>query len=140
MNDEEMSMWKVFIVDDHPLVRQNYVLLIRREPDLECCGEAASGSEAMSKIPLAAPDIVVLDVSLQGDLDGVEFLKQFRRRYLELPVLVVSGHDEAVYAERILRLGAQGYVMKGDAVAFLRALREVAGGETYLSDQLRNKE
>lgn len=132
-------MVKVFIVDDHLQVRQNYVLLIRREPDLECCGEAASGREAMSKIPLAAPDIVVLDVSLQGDMDGVELLKYLRSHYLELPILVVSGHDEAVYAQRIVKLGAQGYVMKGDAVVFLQAVRQVAAGQTYLSEQLRNK-
>lgn len=131
-------MLKVFIVDDHPQVRQNYVLLMRREPDLECCGEAASGHEAMTKIPLATPDIVVLDVSLQGEMDGVELLKHLRCHYLELPVLVVSGHDEGVYAEQLLRLGAKGYVMKGDAVAFLQALRQVAAGSIYLSEQLRN--
>jgi DNA-binding NarL/FixJ family response regulator len=129
---------KVFIVDDHPMVRQNYVLLIHREPDLECCGEAASGYEAMSKISVVAPDIVVLDVSLQGEMDGVELLKEIRRCYVDLPVLVVSGHDEAIYAERIMGLGAHGYVMKGDAIAFLQALRQVAGGQTYVNNRLQS--
>lgn len=132
-------MAKVFIVDDHPAVRQNYVLLLRREPDLECCGEAATGVEAIEKITAAAPDIVVLDVSLQGEMDGVELLRHLRTLDADLPVLVVSGHDELIYAERLLDLGARGYVQKGDAIAFLQALRQVAQGDTYLSAQLRKR-
>jgi DNA-binding NarL/FixJ family response regulator len=132
-------MAKVFIVDDHPAVRQNYVLLLRREPDLECCGEAATGLEAIEKITAAAPDIVVLDVSLQGEMDGVELLRHLRALDADLPVLVVSGHDELIYAERLLELGARGYVQKGDAMAFLQALRQVAQGDTYRSAQLRKR-
>jgi DNA-binding NarL/FixJ family response regulator len=133
-------MAKVFIVDDHSAVRQNYVLLMRREPDLEFCGEAATGVEAIEKITAAVPDIVVLDVSLQGEMDGVELLRYLRTRYAELPVLVVSGHDELLYAQRLLDIGARGYVQKGDAVAFLQALRQVAKGDTYLSPQLRKQQ
>jgi DNA-binding NarL/FixJ family response regulator len=132
-------MCKVFIVDDHPIVRQNYILLLRREPELEYCGEASSGQEALAKITQVNPDIIVLDVSLSGEMDGVELLQQLRIRFAELAVLVVSGHDELVYAEKILRMGAQGYVMKGDAVAFVQALHLVAEGKTYLSDQIRKR-
>jgi DNA-binding NarL/FixJ family response regulator len=132
-------MFKVFIVDDHPAVRQNYVLLLRREADLECCGEAASGLEALEKIETTTPDIVVLDVSLHGEMDGVELLRQLQSRYERLPVLVVSGHDELIYAERLLNIGARGYVQKGDAVAFLQAIRQVVRGDTYLSAQMRSR-
>ncbi|MCL4861106.1 MAG: response regulator transcription factor [Caldilineaceae bacterium] len=124
-------MVKVFVVDDHPVVRQTYRLLLRREADMECCGEAESGQEAVAKIVAVKPDIVVLDISLQGETDGVALLQTLCATYEQLPVLVVSGHDETVYAERMLRLGARGYVAKGDAVAFLHALRQVAAGKVY---------
>ncbi|MCX6050572.1 MAG: response regulator transcription factor [Chloroflexi bacterium] len=124
-------MARIFIVDDHLLVRQGYVFLICRELQMEVCGEAASGLEALEKIPLCTPDAVVLDISLSGDMNGIQLLKQLQTLYADLPVLVVSGHDERIYAERILRLGARGYVMKGDPLAFMQAIRQVVNGETY---------
>jgi DNA-binding NarL/FixJ family response regulator len=130
-------MLSVFMVDDHPAVRQSYALLIRREPDLSVCGEASNGAEAMAQIRDCAPGLVVLDVSLQGSIDGVELLRQLQAEFPEMPVLVVSGHDELVYAQRMLRIGARGYVMKGDALAFLDALRKVARGEIYVSPQVQ---
>jgi DNA-binding NarL/FixJ family response regulator len=133
-------MSKIFIIDDHAVVRQNYVLLLRREPGMEFCGEAASGLEAIRKITETLPDIVVLDVSLQGEMDGIELLQHLHDNFSHLPVLVVSGHDELVYADRILSMGAQGYVMKGDAVAFIQALHQVANGKIYLSDQMRKRQ
>jgi DNA-binding NarL/FixJ family response regulator len=132
-------MHKIFIVDDHPAVRQNYLLLLEREPGMECCGEATSAGEALTKISETSPDIVVLDISLHGAMDGVTLLQQIRTDYADLAILVVSGHDEAVYAEKILRLGARGYVMKGDALAFVKALRKVVAGGVYLSEQMRKE-
>ncbi len=129
-------MSRIFIVDDHLLVRQGYIFLICRELRMEVCGEAASGLEALEKIPNCAPDAVVVDISLSGDMNGIQLLKQLQQLYVDLPVLVVSGHDERIYAERLLRLGARGYVMKGDPVAFMQAIRQVVRGETYANSQM----
>jgi DNA-binding NarL/FixJ family response regulator len=128
-------MTRVFIVEDHPIVRQGYALLIQREPDMELCGEASSGRQAIAQIALLAPDLVVVDISLEEDMDGVELAKTLLATHTNLPILMVSGHDEAVYAERLLAIGARGYVMKGDALAFLRALRQVAQGRTFASSE-----
>ena len=118
-------MSKVFIVEDHPVVRKGYVAFLSREPDLEICGEAASGQDALKKIRATRPDLVVLDVSLQGEMNGVELLKRLHSEYPKLPVLVVSGHDEAVYGDMMRANGAWGYVMKGNVALFLQAVREV---------------
>ena len=123
-------MVKVFIVEDHPIVRQGYTLLIERERDIELCGEATSGQQALEQIAQLAPDMVVLDISLAGDMNGVDLIKALLATYATLPILVVSGHDETIYAERLLAMGVRGYVMKGDASAFLQALRQVAHGKT----------
>ncbi len=127
-------MVKIFIVEDHPIVRQGYALLLQREPNMELCGEAASGRQALELIPQLVPDMVVVDISLEGDMNGMDLTKVLLDLYTTLPILVVSGHDEAIYAKRLLEIGARGYVMKGDAMAFLQAVRRVAKGETYISD------
>lgn len=118
-------MHRVFVVDDHPHMRQNYSALIGSEHSLQVCGEAASGVEALEKIADAAPDLVVLDVSLAGDMDGTELLQRLLSTNAGLRILVVSGYDEAAFAERVVALGASGYVAKGDANAFLQAIRQV---------------
>lgn len=118
-------MSKVFIVEDHPIVRKGYIAFLSREPDLEICGEAARGQDALKQIREQQPDLVVLDVSLQGDMNGVELLKRLNADFPGLPVLVVSGHDEAIYGDMMRKNGAWGYVMKGDVGAFLRAVRDV---------------
>ena len=130
---------KVFLVDDHPIVRQGLALLIDREPDLMVCGEADGATSALQAIREAAPDFVVLDISLDGP-DGLELLKTLRVRYPTLPVLVLSMHDEAVYAERALRAGANGYIMKQEATdRVLTAIRHILGGDVYLSDRLTKR-
>jgi DNA-binding NarL/FixJ family response regulator len=130
---------KVFLVDDHPIVRQGLALLIDREPDLMVCGEADGATSALQAIREAAPDFVVLDISLDGP-DGLELLKILRVRYPTLPVLVLSMHDEAVYAERALRAGANGYIMKQEATdRVLTAIRHILGGDVYLSDRLTKR-
>jgi DNA-binding NarL/FixJ family response regulator len=130
-------MTSIYIIDDHEAVRQGYTLLIRRESGMSVIGESGHGDEALQQIAERAPDIVVLDISLQGAVDGVDLLRSLRAAHPELAILVVSGHDEMVYAERMLRMGARGYVMKGDALTFLHALREVAQGNTYTSEHVR---
>ena len=130
---------KVFLVDDHPIVRQGLALLIDREPDLMVCGEADGATSALQAIREAPPDFVVLDISLDGP-DGLELLKTLRVRYPTLPVLVLSMHDEAVYAERALRAGANGYIMKQEATdRVLTAIRHILGGDVYLSDRLTKR-
>src|SRR5215469_1136636 len=121
----ETAKTRVFVVDDHPIVRQGLALLINREHDLMVCGEAEEMQAAMQEIPATHPDIVVVDISLNGP-DGLELLKSIRTRHPHLPVLILSMHDESIYAERALRAGANGYIMKQEATEkVLEALRRI---------------
>ncbi|MGA9564905.1 MAG: response regulator transcription factor [Candidatus Korobacteraceae bacterium] len=130
---------KVLVVDDHPIVRQGLALLINRESDLMVCGEAEDARTAMQSITTAKPDILVVDISLNGP-DGLDLLKDVRMRYPELPVLILSMHDESIYAERALRAGAQGYIMKQEATEkVLVALRRILSNEIYVSERIANR-
>jgi DNA-binding NarL/FixJ family response regulator len=127
------------VVDDHPIVRQGLALLINREADLVVCGEAEEMHTAMQQILTTHPDIVVVDISLSGP-DGLELLKSIRTRHPHLPVLILSMHDESIYAERALRAGANGYIMKQEATEkVLEALRRIVNREIYVSDRVANK-
>jgi DNA-binding NarL/FixJ family response regulator len=126
-------------VDDHPIVRQGLALFIEREPDLMVCGEAEDATSALQAIRESTPDFVILDISLDGR-DGLELLKTLRVRHPSLPVLVLSMHDESVYAERSLRAGANGYIMKQEAAdKVITAIRQILGGNVYLSDRLTKR-
>ncbi len=130
---------KVFLVDDHPVLRQGLGRLIDEQPDLAMCGEAESPAEAMRLLPAAKPDVVIVDLTLKGG-DGLELCKQIRDRFTALPILVVSMHDESLYAERALKAGARGYVMKQEPQeTVMTALRTVAKGEVYLSANMSAK-
>lgn len=130
---------RVLVVDDHPIVRQGLALLINREPDLTVCGEAEDARTAMQSITTTKPDILVVDISLSGP-DGLDLLKDIRTRYPDLPVLILSMHDESIYAERALRAGAQGYIMKQEATEkVLVALRRILGNEIYVSERISNR-
>jgi DNA-binding NarL/FixJ family response regulator len=129
----------VFIVDDHPLLRQGLALLINREQDLMVCGEAEEAQTAMTEIAAKKPDILIADISLNGP-DGLDLLKNLRTLYPNLPVLILSMHDESIYAERALRARANGYIMKQEATEkVLVAVRRILGGDIYLSDRMANK-
>jgi len=129
----------VFVVDDHPLLRQGLALMINREPDLTVCGEAEEAQAAMRAIAAKKPDILIADISLNGP-DGLDLLKSLRTLYPDLPVLILSMHDESIYAERALRAHANGYIMKQEATEkVLIAVRRILGGEIYLSDRMANK-
>jgi DNA-binding NarL/FixJ family response regulator len=129
----------VFVVDDHPLLRQGLALLINREPDLMVCGEAEEAQTAMTEIAAKKPDILIADISLNGP-DGLDLLKNLRTQYPNLPVLILSMHDESIYAERALRARANGYIMKQEATEkVLVAVRRILGGDIYLSDRMANK-
>jgi DNA-binding NarL/FixJ family response regulator len=130
---------KVFVVDDHPVLRQGLARLINDQADLTMCGEADSPVEAMRLLPVAKPDVVIVDLTLRGG-DGLELCKQIRDRFTSLPILVVSMHDETLYAERALKAGARGYVMKQEPQeAVITALRTVAKGDVYLSGKMSAK-
>jgi DNA-binding NarL/FixJ family response regulator len=129
----------IFIVDDHPLLRQGLALLINQQNDLEVCGEAQEAHAVMPALAKKLPDILIVDISLNGP-DGLELLKNIRLAFPELPVLILSMHDEAIYAERALRARANGYIMKQEATEkVLVAVRRILGGEVYLSDRMANK-
>ncbi len=129
----------VFVVDDHPLLRQGLALMINREQDLMVCGEAEDAQSAMRAIAAKKPDILIADISLNGP-DGLDLLKSVRTLYPDLPVLVLSMHDESIYAERALRARANGYIMKQEATEkVLVAVRRILGGDIYLSDRMANK-
>src|SRR3984957_16065012 len=135
----QASEARVFLVDDHPIVRQGLALFIGRGADLVVCGEADGGCGVLQRIAELRPDIVILDISLNGP-DGLDLLKTIRTRDPGLPVLVLSMHDELTYAERALRAGANGYIMKQEATEkVLIAIRRILRGEMYLSDRLTNR-
>ncbi|HSD74963.1 MAG TPA: response regulator transcription factor [Steroidobacteraceae bacterium] len=129
---------RVLIVDDHPIVRQGLRRLIDQEEDLDVCGEAETVREARSAIREHRPDAIIVDISLkQGD--GLELVRDVRAQYPSLPILVLSMHDETIYAERMLSAGASGYIMKQAASEqFLVAVRRVLDGGIYVSDTVSN--
>jgi DNA-binding NarL/FixJ family response regulator len=133
------SQKRVFLVDDHPLVRERLGELIAREPDLVVCGEAEDVPQALAAIVETRPDVVVLDISLkQGS--GLELLKDLQAQRPDLPVLVLSMHDESLYALRALRAGALGYITKLEpSKAVLTAMRQVLDGRVYLSEPMQQR-
>jgi len=129
---------RVFLVDDHPLVREGLANLINHQDDLTVCGEAEDSAEAMAGIARTQPDVALIDISLKNE-SGLELVKNLDDRFPELGQIVLSMHDEALYAERALRAGARGYVMKRETTkSVLTAIRRVLGGDTYISDRVVN--
>ena len=130
---------KVLIVDDHPIVRQGLAQLLRQEPDLTVCGEADHGQGIAQVIAELKPDILVLDLTLK-DTSGIDVIKELTPRFPNLPILVLSIHDESLYAERVLRAGAKGYIMKEEAAEkVVTAVREVLRGEIYVGEKLKSR-
>ncbi|HZD93932.1 MAG TPA: response regulator transcription factor [Candidatus Sulfotelmatobacter sp.] len=130
---------RVFVVDDHPIVRQGLALMINAENDLTVCGEAEEAQTALQAIVDTKPDILIIDISLNGP-DGLELVKHVRTLFPELPILILSMHDETTYAERALRARANGYIMKQEATEkVLVAVRRILNGGIYLSDRMANK-
>lgn len=137
--EEPARKTRIFIVDDHPIVREGLSLMMNREPDMMVCGEAEEATRALPAIAAAKPDFLIVDISLSGP-DGLDLLKSIRARYPRLPVLILSMHDEAIYAERALRAGANGYIMKQEATdAVLVAVRQILSNKVYVSDRIANR-
>jgi DNA-binding NarL/FixJ family response regulator len=127
---------RLFIVDDHPIVRQGLMQLINSEADLTVCGQGEEAYQSLRAIREARPDLVLVDISLK-DSDGIELLKELKAQVPELPVLVLSMHDEKLYAERALRAGALGYIMKQEVSdRLLTAVRTVLSGKVYVSESM----
>jgi len=126
---------RIVLVDDHPILRQGLAKMLNDQPDMAVVGEAENGPAAMKVVGSLKPDMVSLDLSL-GDMSGTDLCKQLHEAY-GVPILVVSMHDEAMYAERCLRAGAMGYVMKQEPQdQVLGAFRQVAKGQVYLSPKM----
>jgi len=124
------------LVDDHPIVRQGLANLIEDEADLTVCAQVESADEALTAIPEARPDVIVIDVAL-GERSGLELVKDVRARWPDMPMLVLSMHDELLFAERALRAGAKGYVMKQEATEkVMEGIRKVLDGELYVSERM----
>jgi DNA-binding NarL/FixJ family response regulator len=137
--EESACKTRIFIVDDHPIVREGLSLMMNREPDMLVCGEAEEAARALQAITATKPDFVIVDISLSGP-DGLDLLKSIRVRYPSLPVLVLSMHDECIYAERALRAGANGYIMKQEATErVLVAVRQILTKKVYVSDRIANR-
>lgn len=127
---------KVFVVDDHPLMRDGIALLISSEADLLVCGTADNASEALKQIRVAEPDLMIVDLSLKDGL-SLDLIKSVKERHPQVRMLVVSAYDENLYAERALKSGAAGYVSKQECEAtLLTAIRTVLAGRRYVSEQI----
>lgn len=130
---------RVFVVDDHPIVRQGLAQMINQEADLRVCGEAEDAPSALQAIGRVKPDVIIIDVSLHGP-DGIDLLKSLRARGEPAPVVILSMHDESLYAERALRAGAKAYLMKQEATEkVLVAIRRVLAGDIYVSERMASK-
>jgi DNA-binding NarL/FixJ family response regulator len=134
--DSGLPRRMILIVDDHPIFREGLTQSINRQQDLLVSAEAENAVEAMESVHRSRPDLVIVDLTLPGK-SGLELIRDFRALYPELALLVVSMHDESLYAARILRAGARGYVMKQESPQILlQAIRHVLGGGIYVSDHM----
>jgi DNA-binding NarL/FixJ family response regulator len=130
---------RVLVVDDHPIVRQGIRGLLEAEKDFVLCAEADNGGDAVKAVDAHLPAIVILDITLKGS-DGLELTKAIRARSARLPILVMSMHDESLYAERALRAGANGYIMKNEvAQNLVGAVRRILSGDIYLSENAHQR-
>ncbi|MBV8898560.1 MAG: response regulator transcription factor [Verrucomicrobia bacterium] len=137
MNPPNLSKPRILLVDDHPAIRKGLALLINQQKHFEVCGEASSVEEARRTASALKPDLMIVDLTL-GKADGLELIRHLRHDEPNIPVLVLSMHDEQIYAPQALRAGARGYVMKQDAVyQIFTAIEEVLAGQVYLSEKMK---
>jgi DNA-binding NarL/FixJ family response regulator len=135
-NSQPNGRSKVFVVDDHPLVREGLANLINQQNDLSVCGEAEDSAGALAGIADKEPNVALIDISLKNE-SGLELVKDLEERFPLVALIVLSMHDEALYAERALRAGAKGYVMKRETgKSVLTAIRRVLAGDVYVSERV----
>ncbi|OQA07802.1 MAG: Oxygen regulatory protein NreC [Firmicutes bacterium ADurb.Bin373] len=139
LQDQMQNKTRILIVDDHPIVREGLIRLINRQPDLLVCEEAETVADALAAIVQGQPDLTLLDLILK-DRSGLDLIKDVQARYPQHPILVLSMQDESMYAERVLRAGARGYIMKQEGTDnLIQAIRQVLRGEIYLSDKMSSQ-
>jgi DNA-binding NarL/FixJ family response regulator len=137
--DQAQRKSRVFLVEDHPLFREQLAHLICKEPDMSVCGEADNTRDALHLLQSIQADIVIVDLTLKGP-SGLELIKDLKARQINVPVLVLSMHDELLYAERVLRGGARGYITKNEASnEVMAAIRKVLNGQIYLGTQMASR-
>ena len=135
----KVAQFRVLIVDDHPILRQGLSTLINGQSDLTVCAEAENGLEALAAVKAGKPDLAIVDISMKG-MNGVELIKRIRMLSEPCHIIVLSMHDEKAYAERALRAGARGYVMKQDVEGnMLLAIRKVLAGEIWVSPSMTTR-
>ena len=130
---------QVLLVEDHPMFREQLVQLINKQPDMQVCGEADNTRDALQLVESNPPDIVIVDLTLNGS-NGLELIKDLKARQISVPVLVLSMHDELLYAERVIRAGARGYITKHEASnEVMLAIRKVLNGQIYLGGHMASR-
>jgi DNA-binding NarL/FixJ family response regulator len=131
--------WRILIVDDHAVMREGIAAILNKEPDLAVCGEAESPAEALERLEAAGPDLAIVDLSLKEG-SGLDLIKDLHARRPDLPVLVLSMHDESIYAARVLHAGARGYLMKQESSAkVVQGVRELLQGRPYFSKAIAER-
>jgi len=133
------SVIKVLLVEDHPMFRERLAAIVSKRGDMRVCAETDNVHDALRLAESLRPNIAILDITLRGS-NGLDFLKDLKARGIDLPVLVLSMHDEAIYAQRVLRAGARGYITKSEASSeVMVAIEQVLNGEVYLSRQMTSR-
>lgn len=134
--DQQSRMKRIFLVDDHPMMREGLAQLIAQEKDLLVCGEAEDAPRALSQIEKLKPDLALVDITLRST-NGLDLIKDLKLRAPHVAVLVISMHDESLYAERVLRAGGRGYIMKQEGgQKLMQAIRQVLSGGSYVSEKI----
>jgi len=139
--DEDQKILNIFVVDDHPIVYNGLEMLLSKEKDLYICGHAESASETLKYLNKEKePDLIIIDISLKGNVNGIDLLKTVKQRFPKIKPLVLSMHDEELYAERAIRAGAMGYLKKEElTTTIIKAIRDIASGNFFLSDKMSKK-
>ena len=140
MNSEKNPVTSIMIVDDHPIVANGIQQLIDREPDMKVINSVQDADSAVKCMDRSAPDLIIVDISLKGSTNGIDLIKGLKKRYPKIKALVLSMHDENLYAERAIKAGAKGYIMKNDLTDnIIRAIRIIMKGNLYLSENITSK-
>jgi len=136
MKKAARTQTRILIVDDHPMMREGLAQLIAQQPDMMVCGEAGEAGDALEKVRLLKPNLVLADITLPGR-NGLELIKDIQSLDASVAVLVISMHDESFYAERVLRAGGRGYVMKQEGgKKIMEAIRQVSAGQIFVSEKM----
>lgn len=140
MKTKNQSTTKIIIVDDHPVVANGIQQIIDREPDMKVIKSVQDAEAAVKSIETESPDFVIVDISLKGTTNGIDLIKGLKKRYPHVMTLVLSMHDENLYAERAIKAGAKGYIMKNDLTDnIIKAIRTILSGRLYLSDAITSR-